>query len=88
MIGQFAQKKMLPAAVGFYPSEDTEAAASSAGVSISSQDVEPDETGEDINAFWRPIVDALKAKTNESGAEATMKDVKEAYLARVKETDP
>ena len=85
MIGQMAQKNLLPAAVGFYPSGDTQQIASQAGVEISSKDAEPDkEDGKDINDFWRKIVDSVK-ETNESGAEATMSQVKEAYLKAIKE---
>ena len=85
MIGQMAQKNLLPAAVGFYPSGDTEETARAAGVSISSKDAELDDNYEDINAFWRKIVDALQDKANESGSEATMAEVKEAYLKAVEE---
>lgn len=87
MIGQLAQKNLLPAAVGFYPSSDTEENAKSAGVSIASKDAEVDDYSEDINGFWRKIVDSLKGKANESGSEIIMSEVKEAYLKAVEE-DP
>lgn len=86
-IGQLAQKNLLPEAVGFFPSEDTEKAAKQAGVEISSKEVEPDEDNSEINAFWRKIVDGLKGTANESGSEITMTDIKKAYLAAVAE-DP
>ena len=85
MIGQMAQKNLLPACVGFYPSADTEDQAKEAGVSISSKEAEIDEDNSDINAFWHSIIDPLKEKTNESGEEATMSEVKESYINAVKE---
>lgn len=87
MIGQYAAKGRLPQFVGFHPSEDVISQAKAIGVQVGSQEAVYD-TGrdEEINAFWRKIVDKL-AKVNESIADTTMEDVKNAYIEVARETN-
>lgn len=82
MIGQYAARDMIPAAVGFIPSDETSEIARQMKAMIAARDAEPDpDEGKDINAFWRQVMDYIKNTTNEAErADMGMSDVKDAYF--------
>jgi len=82
MIGQYAEEGSLPEDVTYLPSEEAIQAAEENGISIGNHIgafQETPEELEEINAFWRDVVD------NADEGDATMESLKDSYLRAVNE---